>query len=128
MKEIGRGVLTWVREERVTDRYGTVFIMPEPDSEQKVVLSKECNGRYGKLVAVVTETRESNHIGDFDHGVFPKTPQICERIELGTGKLFFEDFSVGLKPNDSRKHLWLDIHALYRAHSQTVKLFFDQVK
>lgn len=134
-KLLGTGILTWTRGERVSDRYGTVFLMPDGDSftppSGRVDLDR-VEGK-GKLVAEVVETRESTHIGDFFHGLFPETPKVGERIELGEGEVFFEDSDpvdnvgtkVGIKPHDDRDHWWLDAKALYRVHEQTVNLYFE---
>jgi hypothetical protein len=52
--------------------------------------------------------------------------KLNEEVVLGTGTLFFEEDGVGLLPDDGRKSLWLDIHALYRVHDQIVTLFFEE--
>jgi hypothetical protein len=45
---------------------------------------------------------------------------------LGKGTLFFaDDETVGIRPDDGRDTLWMDIKALYNAHDQTVTLCFD---
>lgn len=130
MEELGTGILIWPTRERRTDRYGIVRLetrLAESlyDSSESIVLSKKRAGRSGKLVAIVRETRPSRHIGDLFRNIFPETPQVGERIVLGEGRLFFEDECVGLKPTDGRPTDWLDPHALYRAHFQTVTLFFE---
>ena len=51
---------------------------------------------------------------------------VGERIVLGEGTLFYYEKGVGLRPEDGRDELWLDIHALYRAHNQTVTLIFEE--
>lgn len=129
---IGVGRLTWRRGERVSDRYGTVFLMPSGDSmyPPKATLPLIRTAGKGKLVAEVTETRQSTHIGDLFHGYFPVTPKVGEEIELGEGELFYEDDpevgdQVGLLPDDEDGH-WLNPPALYRAHEQTVKLYFEE--
>ena len=124
MHELGTGVLDWEREERISDRYGLVELFLRPG--EPVKLNRIAQPLYGKLVAVVREVRRSSHIGDLFHGVKPTIPEIEERIELGTGTIFFEDDAVGLMPVDGRLTLWLDINALYRVHSQTVTLYFEE--
>lgn len=126
MESLGTGVLSWKREERVGDRYGTVRLFPDTEAEDPTDLNETSYGLRGRLVAVVKETRQSPHIGDLFHGVFPVTPEVGEKIVLGEGILFYEDNSVGLNPDTGRETLWLDVPALYRAHHQTVELFFDE--
>lgn len=126
MEEIGTGVLDWDRGERISDRYGSVRLFDQPGPRKLPVgLRQENGGKHGRLVAVVRETRDSAHIGDLFHGVFPSKPNVGEMILLGEGILFFQDDAVGLVPDDGRETLWLDIRALYRLHSQTVTLFFE---
>jgi hypothetical protein len=124
MHELGTGVLDWEREERISDRYGLVELLHGPFS--RVKLTRVTEQLHGKLIAIVREVRESPHIGDLLHGVKPTTPEVGERIELGIGAIFFEDDAVGLMPDDHRTTLWLDIHALYRVHRQTVTLYFEE--
>ncbi len=131
---LGEGVLTWPRYERVGDRYGVVNLMTAPVENLNdfsftpdyVTLGGDpFAGSDGKLVATVLETRQSGHIGDIFRGFYPETPEVGEVIELGEGKLFFDDDeTVGLEPNDGREADWLDPLALYRCHEQTVRLEF----
>jgi hypothetical protein len=51
---------------------------------------------------------------------------------LGEGELFVEiddEYAgvptVGVYPEDGRETDWLDVEALYRAHCQTVKVYFE---
>jgi hypothetical protein len=138
---LGTGRLTWNGRERRSDRYGTVFLLASGDSTTPdftitpLVIQPELLGVVGTLIARVIETRESTHIGDLFHGVFPITPNVGDLIILGEGALFIEAQSegsckwtaVGVKPLDGRSTLWLDIRALYRTHEQTVVLEFVPV-
>jgi hypothetical protein len=63
-------------------------------------------------------------------GLTPSRPDVGEEITLGTGTLFTDTdadsdtgapTAIGLKPDDGRT-AWLDPRALYRCHSQTVRL------
>jgi hypothetical protein len=139
--ELGVGVLTWARGERVSDRYGSVFLMPEGqdsltlrDNQTFTPLSRPSaittsDGR-GRLIAEILETRESTHIGDLFRGLSPTTPEVGDRLTLGEGVLFFdtEDWGdqVGLLPDDDREIDWLDPRVLYQVHEQTVRLLFEQ--
>ena len=124
MHELGTGVFDWERGERVSDRYGLVELFQTPG--KLVKLNRIDQRLHGKLVAIVREVRRSSHIGDLFHGVKPTVPEIGERIELGIGTIFFEDESVGVMPDDGRETLWLNIRALYRAHSHIVTLYFEE--
>lgn len=123
---IGTGRLSWNRHERVSDRYGAVTLHGSSLGQEVVINQVPCVA--GRLVAEVIETRQSHHIGDLFRGLAPSTPQVGERIELGQGTLFFEASdgltAVGLSPEDDRASDWLDPQALYRVHSQTVRLWF----
>lgn len=136
---LGTGVLTWGRSERVSDRYGAVYLIPDGansltsgpstsliDQEEAVALT----GFHGKLIAKVIETRESTHIGDLFRGIGPRTPKKGSRLTLGEGTLFVEPapdsgVAVGLRPDDGRASDWLKPRALYDAHEQTVELLFQ---
>jgi hypothetical protein len=140
---LGRGVLNWDRFERVTDRYGSVTLTTALDSSQDAfdpAAFRHLRGTRGQLVAIVEQTRTSRHIGDLFHGYFPTTPEVGERILLGTGIFHCYQGSagweVGLSPTTgpvtpagdvpgghAGPH-WLDPKALYRAHEQTVRLSF----
>jgi hypothetical protein len=123
---LGKGVLEWASGERVSDRYGTVKLFTDTGEEKTIPLNdKVSEGVVGQLIAVVEETRESPHIGDFVRGIYPSQPKVGEEFTLGTGKLFFEeDNAVGLQPLESRQSDWLDPHILYKLHFQTVSLYF----
>lgn len=137
---LGRGVLNWNRYERIGDRYGAIWLYREPMTE---AFNPNANterhpwpalpaGR-GRLVAEVLEARESPHIGDIARGLFPHTPKVGERILLGEGTLFLEDYdgkeggcpALGLRPDEDRDYDWMDSKALYRCHNQTVALTFE---
>lgn len=135
---LGRGVLTWHRKERVSDRYGAVYLIDEGGNSltaapcpSRVTIPTEIIGKKGTLKAVVLETRQSTHIGDLFRGVGLRTPNVNDVIVFGQGTLFAEPAidggqCVGLKPKNSRKVDWLDIRALYDAHEQTVELIFSE--
>jgi len=122
---LGIGILNWDRGERVSDRYGFVKLFTSVNNEETLLFDKSQNDKKGRLIAEVIRTRKSDHIGDLFHGVFPVTPKVGENIILGDGALIVDDDAVGLIPNDGRETLWLDIDKLYRAHLQTVKLYFE---
>jgi hypothetical protein len=139
---VGLGVLQWSASERRSDRYGAVHLL-EYDTGGSYNFSSlsVCPEDFGKratLYCVVMEIRESTHIGDLFHGVFPSTPAIGDRIILGTGLLFAENdrdergkpfVRVGVRPfDDDRGTLWMNIEALYRCHSQTVRLMYEPLE
>jgi hypothetical protein len=92
-------------------------------------------GLPGRLVAEITATRQSTHVGDVFRGLRPETPEVGERIVLGEGRLFRQTVddreerieAVGCtpEPEDDRDTDWLHPSALYRAHEQTVRLVFE---
>jgi hypothetical protein len=131
--ELGTGRLTWPSVERVGDRYGVVMLMadgdPMTETSHYINPSEPPIDRRGSLVAEVLETRDSTHIGDLFRGFFPETPEVGEQIVLGEGTFFTEGtgygaVTMGLAPDDGRDSDWLDPSQLYRAHEQTVRLFF----
>ncbi len=128
-KLIGKGDLNWRRGERVSDRYGSVCLYElNPTFPEETVKLNRYEG-YGKLIAIIKETRKSDHIGDMFRGLHPSTPEIDEVIELGEGTIFYgvDEYGdmVGLKPADNREEDWLNPQSLYRCHSQTVELYFE---
>ncbi len=136
---IGAGVLNWARAERISDRYGIVFLQPlsggymnAPTSEaakEFIPVVRQHEGKRGKLVAIVQATRESGHIGDLFHGIGPRTPKVGQRITLGEGTLWFEpvegvkELGVGVRPA-VEENPWMNMRSLYDCHDQTVQLVF----
>lgn len=125
--ELGAGILGWPRDERVTDRYGAVNLCTGGGMAK---LDASYADKRGRLVAIVTESRVSSHVGDFFRGLGPGVPpKVGERIVLNEqpGSLFFDECgNVGVEPDDGRRHDWLNPKALYRAHDQTVRLVFEE--
>jgi hypothetical protein len=121
---LGTGTMSWPAAERRSDRYGCVMIV-EGDVNEGV------DGLNGWIVAKVLETRESGHIGDLFRGIFPVAPSKGEEIHLGHGTAFYlreaagENLCVGVRPPEPRGAVdWMNPEMLYRAHEQTVELWF----
>lgn len=146
--ELGSGMVTWDGTERHTDRYGTIALASTQFGTSAPVASwkldediiRRYEGQVGVLIAVVTESRVSNHVGDNARKIRPSRPEVGEEIKLGFGRLFLQENKnwfghepcggsnfVGVMPllGDMRTHDWMDPKALYRAHEQTVTLYFD---
>jgi hypothetical protein len=130
---IGAGELGWGNMERVGDRYGMVGLFERGEFWGKATWKRIApittqEGFKGRLVAVVTNTRDSHHIGDMARGIYPSTPDVGDVVELGHGTLAFEDqgdgYSTGLYPDDGRSTDWLNPHSLYRVVHQDVELRF----
>lgn len=135
---LGRGMLTWPRGERVSDRYGRVGLQrgDDPQVASGVLPARDvalhCDvpqGTRARLVAQVLEVRESDHIGDLFRGLFPTTPLVDDVFVLGEGRVVYSEMDgwqlVGLMPEDDRPNDWLDPARLYRVHSQTVELVLE---
>lgn len=137
---LGTGVLTWDGKERRSDRYGTVWLMPDgttslsgeeyPKSLINAEMAHGLIGKYGDLICVVKNVRESTHIGDIFRSIYPRKPEIGQIIVLGSGRFFTEPAHnggvfVGVSPDaDEKVADWLNPRSLYDAHEQLVELFF----
>lgn len=135
---IGIGMLTWCAGERRADTYSRVWLMPEGTGNFEHMISNRVDddvaktlvGKTGKLIANVIKTRESHHIGDMFHGIFPETPEVGEEVVLGEGVFeannTYNIFTVGVRgePIDPDEEWVMDPRKLYRVHDQTVELYF----
>lgn len=130
--KLGAGVLSWSRDERVSDRYGAVMLMTESHTPSPIRNCGLIGGEKGRLVVQIAETRKSTHIGDLCRGLVPTTPKVGQLIELGSGTLFFDSCdnyqTIGLRPSRARDSDWLNPHALYNCHEQVVSLWFVPIK
>jgi len=143
---IGHGILGWHRYERQTDRYGSVHLHlgldvfdGSPSAADYVKFPDCLDGQRGRLFAVVTESRKSTHCGDTARGLAPSQPREGDVVDLGFGTVFLDTCvdgrfpkqeeipvsTIGLLPDDGRKHDWLNPHSLCRLHEQTVELHFQ---
>lgn len=136
-KVVGIGILTWFKAERVSDRYGSCYLMRDgidsnttlpPPHHAAMWFPK--SGQPGTLFARVVEPRDSTHIGDFFRGLFPRKPKAGDIYKLGTGSCFLntlgsegnEDIAIGVKPDDDRQSDWLNPRCLYDIHESLVEL------
>lgn len=137
--KIGTGVFGWDGAERRSDRYGAVHLGADPygkgavctpELDLEVVMSLVA--RKVKMWAIVVETRKSDHLGDLFHKIYPSTPEVGERVELGVGLLGVQSVewdanpSLILAPADGRTTFWIDPRAFYRLHDQTVELYVEE--
>lgn len=142
-KKIGSGVFTWDGQERRSDRYGAFVLDHSAYSGERVCevaldmpALRALAGRRVRLVAVVLEARKSGHVGDLTHEIYPSTPEVGERVELGVGELRIgrvewpPNFvpSIELVPSDGRKVFWIDPRKLYRLHDQTVEIYAEETE
>lgn len=130
------GILSWLPEERRSDRYGMLLMCPRNYKETThvtVVLNvpnvERMAGSRINLRAEVIEARDSGHIGDIFRGIYPSKPEVGQTFDLGTGTLIVAPSGVeespvtfGLRPDDGRETDWFDPRILYRLHDQTVRL------
>jgi len=128
---LGTGQLNWNRRERVTNRYGAVGLYNDAHwqagEDSTPLRGRGRAGEFGQLRAIVLEIRDADHVGDLTYGWHVGGAQVGDVIVLGEGILFFEDDlgpKVGVRPRGDSQELWLDGPALYRCHSQTVRLEF----
>lgn len=135
---LGSGILNWPRGERVTDRYGTVFLTDDPDQEQRywTRLPYVPEGVWGTLTAVVVEVRRLRWSDDDLDATEPTAPcAVGDVIKLGTGYAFRSydgGHLIGLRPalSDGIENRcgtddhWLDPEALRKVQDQRVSLEF----
>ena len=109
---LGKGVLTWEKSERVTNRYGTVALIPdgetsvtpgEPASLIDELAATHLRGTPGRLYCVVAEPRRSTHMGDQLNKIKPRKPKRLATLVFGHGTLEVEPYvcggiQVGAKP------------------------------
>ena len=130
---LGTGILTWESDERRSSRYGYVFLLEEDGNTSAPIMLRE--RRQGALMARIIEARKSDHVGDVQIGIYPRTPSKGMLIPLGFGDLTYWIDSnltptrvyVGVMPR-TPKASWMDPRALYDAHYQTVELYFVPMK
>ena len=125
---LGSGILHSDKQERLSNRYGAVRLYEYADHDSPLIdFDFMFEGMNGSLVAHVVHSRHSGPMGDILYkAFFNEKPEDGEEIVIGRGELFFEDKNtVGLRPNDGRGKVWMDIKNFYRAYNQTVELFFE---
>ena len=132
---IGRGKLTWMKSERVSDRYGAVWLMdndsdslsPGPDKPQPMWFPPP--DQRGQLIAHVIDAYESTHIGDSFRGIAPTTPTTGDIFILGTGRASKETVlninTFLITPTKPRDSDWLNPRALYNCHESIVELIWS---
>jgi hypothetical protein len=145
MIRIAHGVLNWMKEERVTNRYGKFFLDACPFSMGPPVVCavpwndaeaiERLRGKKVLMRCVVLAVRSSEHVGDMFLGILPSCPNVDEVIDLGVGIFEVEEPAPDtgspifvLQPGDGREKLWIDPRILYRLHSQTVDVFLEETE
>lgn len=137
---VASGIFMWSAMERRSRRYGGFYMSANsfggnaaalPDINIKA-LSGFVNKRV-RIKCVVTENRESGHVGDAFLDILPSKPEVGETVDLGVGILelaktdFESDYTViVLRPLKNRDELWIDPNKLYRLHDQTVTVFVKE--
>lgn len=133
---VGRGKLTWMKSERISDRYGAVWLMSKDNNSFNAKPIPQPMwfpppDQPGNLYAKVIEAIESTHCGDFFRGLFPVTPKVGDILLLGTGTASVETIN-GIKtflltPIQLRDNDWLNPRALYNCHESIVELIWQPV-
>jgi len=132
---IGVGILSYANWERIVDRYGTVFVMPDNDERDPRSIiypgpELPASGVKGKLVATVLRANKpSPWGGDWARGIPAKRVKRGQKILFGRGRFFHEwderiGLLVGVKPVTKRKYDWLNPKAVHRAAGHLVRLDF----
>lgn len=137
---IGRGIVSWEKDERISSRYGS-FILIDSNYNRTVkadrVIDEEAvqslDGLRVRVTVVAKEVRKSGHIGDSFLKIRPTTPEVGEEIDLGVGvfrigKGWDGQQTFELHPGDGRSDLWIDPRKLYRCHDQTVEVYFEETE
>lgn len=127
------GLLQWERSERLSDRYGVIFLDANGYTPRvrgplrfpaRTVKRLTC--RYVHITAKVVARHHSHHVGDRYRGLLPSTPNVGEIVDLGRGRLSTDVYRrkpyFMLWPNDHRKTDWFDPERLFRLHDQLVVL------
>lgn len=137
---VGKGILCWSREERVTNRYGSIHLNDRPyegsaqaSADVDVPTLTALDGKRVRIACKVIESRQSSHVGDKFLHLKPVQPDTGEVIELGVGFLSIQRASwdasvieICLRPNDGREDLWINPRVLYRLHDQTVEVYAEE--
>lgn len=133
--EVGTGILDWPRAERVSDRYGSVYLFAGLQANAKPVpLTFPPFGQKGKLYATVIRANRSRHCGDLFRGIKPSMTKSGTRLLVGAGRAK-EDYEGAEPPHFAAPFLvqpirprasdWLDPHILYRLHDHLVRLVWE---
>jgi hypothetical protein len=137
MISLGTGMFMWDRVERVTSRYGTVYLTNQnwfETSESQVNWHPESAdsliGKKVKISCKVLQARTAQHCGDLFLEIIPTTPEVGEVIVLGIGKLCTrkteDSIGVSILPEDNREKYLFDPKILYRLIEQTVEIFIEE--
>lgn len=124
---LARGVLRLDPEERESDRYGFVSIHQDNGERGEAFpVDKSLNGKSGRLIAHVLETRDTKRVGDHFLKIAKSSPRVGERIVLGEGRLIVHEGLVGVHPFDGRDNFFMDPDAMFQANAQLVELAFQE--
>ena len=136
---MGSGVVSWPPTERESGRYGFITLYSGVRKESRQLFFKRVIPEYGKLGALVTETRIFKSSGDLKRGFKPTVPNRGDKFILGVGILWYpgseknksinnkgDPRGLGLRPiiDEIIPRYWLDPEILYKIVNQTCRIFF----
>lgn len=110
---IGQGFPWWFKQERHTDRYGSIWLSRTRVGNTPSPIVVRDLGSKGKLIARILEVSPWP-LAEY----YVQTQRCGQLVPLGQGRSFVADFgepplALGVKPTTGRKYNWLSSDSLH---------------